>query len=111
MRTKKIGDRSPLRVPAVSAKKTATLPLLIASLKSKGRLMIAKLGKRKQDDGSYQLQYKQIDDAIFAKIYLAAEGTIVVKGGRNGQRRIHRKYVAPDRPKIQAEIEIDKTKG
>ena len=53
MRTKKIGDRSPLRVPAVSAKKTATLPLLIASLKSKGRLMIAKMGKRKQDDGTY----------------------------------------------------------
>ena len=73
--------------------------------------MLAKMGKRKQDDCSYQLQYKQIDDAIFAKIYLAAEGTIVVKGGRIGQRRIHRKYVAPDRPKIQAEIEIDKTKG
>ena len=33
MRTKKIGDRSPLRVPAASAKKSATLPLLIASLK------------------------------------------------------------------------------
>ena len=48
--------------------------------------MLAKMGKRKQDDGSYQLQYKQIDDAIFAKIYLAAEGTIVVKGGRIGQR-------------------------
>ena len=65
MRTKKIGDRSPLRAPAVSAKKTATFPLLIASLKSKGRLMIAKMGKRKQDD-----------DAIFAKIYLSSEGNM-----------------------------------
>ena len=35
--------------------------------------MIAKIGKRKQDNGNYQLLYKQIDDAIFAKIYLAAE--------------------------------------
>ena len=111
MRTKKIGDRSPLRVPAVSAKKTATLPLLIASLKLKGRLMIAKMGKRKQDNGSYQLLYKQIDDAIFAKIYLSSEGTIVVKEGRIGQRLIHRKYGAPDWPKIQAEIEIGKAKG
>ena len=67
MRTKKIGDRSPLRVPAVSAKKTVTFPLLIASLKSKGRVMIAKMGKRKQDNCSYQLLYKMIDDAIFAK--------------------------------------------
>lgn len=73
--------------------------------------MIAKMGKRKQDDGTYQLLYKHVDDAIFAKIYLAADGTTVVKGGRIGQRRIHRKYVAPDRPKIQAEIEIDKAKG
>ena len=81
MRTKKIGDRSPLRVLAVSAKKIATLPVLIASLKSKGRLMIAKLGKRKQDDGSYQLMYKQIDDAIFAKIYLSSEETLLVKEG------------------------------
>ena len=111
MRTKKIGDRSPLRVPAVSAKKTATLPLLISSLKSKGRLIIAKMGKRKQDNGSYQLLYKQIDDAIFAKIYLSSEGTIVVKEGRIGQRLIHRKYGAPDWPKIQAEIEISKAKG
>ena len=111
MRTKKIGDRSPLRVPAVSAKKTATLPLLIASLKLKGRLMIAKMGKRKQDNRSYQLLYKQIDDAIFAKIYLSSEGTIVVKEGRIGQRLIHRKYGAPDWPKIQAEIEINKAKG
>ena len=111
MRTKKIGDRSPLRVLAVSAKKIATLPVLIASLKSKGRLMIAKLGKRKQDDGSYQLMYKQIDDAIFAKIYLSSEGTLVVKEGRIGQRLIHRKYGAPDWPKIQAEIEISKAKG
>ena len=111
MRTKKIGDRSPLRVPAVSAKKTATLHLLIASLKSKGRLMIAKMGKRKQDDGSYQLLYKQVDDAIFAKIYLSSEGTIVVKDGRIGQRLIHRKYDASDWPKIQAEIEISKAKG
>ena len=76
MRTRKIGDRSPLRAPAVSAKKTATLPLLIASLKSKGRLMIAKMGKRKQDDGTYQLLYKQDDDAIFAKIYLSSEGNM-----------------------------------
>jgi hypothetical protein len=111
MRTKKIGDRSPLRVLAVSAKKTATLPLLIASLKSKGRLMIAKMGKRKQDNGNYQLLYKQIGDAIFAKIYLSSEGTIVVKEGRIGQRLIHRKYGAPDWPKIQAEIEISKAKG
>jgi hypothetical protein len=111
MRTKKIGDQSPLRVPAVSAKKIATLPLLIASLKSKGRLMIAKMGKRKQDNGNYQLLYKQIDDAIFAKIYLSSEGTIVVKEGRIGQRLIHRKYGAPDWPKIQAEIEISKAKG
>ena len=111
MRTKKIGDRSPLRVLAVSAKKIATLPVLIASLKSKGRLMIAKLGKRKQDDGSNQLIYKQIDDAIFAKIYLSSEGTLVVKEGRIGQRPIHRKYGAPDWPKIQAEIEISKAKG
>jgi len=111
MRTKKIGDRSPLRVPAVSAIKTATLPLLIASLKSKGRLMIAKMGKRKQDNGSYQLLYKQIDDAIFAKIYLSSEGTVVVKEGRIGKRLIHRKYGAPDWPKIQAEIEISKAKG
>ena len=111
MRTKKIGDRSPLRVPAVSAKKTATLTLLIASLKSKGRLMIAKMGKRKQDDGSYQLLYKQVDDAIFAKIYLSSEGSIVVKDGHIGQRLIHRKYDASDWPKIQAEIEISKAKG
>ena len=111
MRTKKIGDQSPLRAPAVSAKKTATLPRLIASLKSKGRLMIAKMGKRKQDNGNYQLLYKQIDDAIFAKIYLSSEGTIVVKEGRIGQRLIHRKYGAPDWPKILAEIEISKAKG
>ena len=111
MRTKKFGDQSPLRVPAVSAKKTANLPLLIASLKSKGRSMIARMGKRKQDDGSYQLLYKLIDDAIFAKIYLAAEGTIVVKEGRIGRRLIHRKYGAPDCPKIQAEIEISKANG
>ena len=111
MRTEKIGDRSPLRVPAASAKKTATLPLLIASLKSKGRLMIAKMGKRKQENGIYQLLYKQIDDAIFAKIYLSSEATIVVKEGRIGKRLIHRKYGAPDWPKIQAEIEISKAKG
>ena len=73
--------------------------------------MIAKIGKRKQDNGSYQLLYKQIDDAIFAKIYLSSEGTIVVKEGRIGQRLIHRKYGAPDWPKIQAEIEISKAKG
>ena len=73
--------------------------------------MIAKMGKRKQDDGSYQLLYKQDDDAIFAKIYLSSEGTIVVKNGRIGQRLIHRKYDASDWPKIQAEIEISKAKG
>ena len=73
--------------------------------------MVAKMGKRKQDDGTYQLLYKQIDDAIFAKIYLSSEGTIVVKEGRIGQRLIHRKYGAPDWPKIQAEIEISKAKG
>lgn len=72
--------------------------------------MIAKLGKHKQDDGSYQSLYKQIEDAIFAKIYLSSEGTIVVKEGRIGQRLIHRKYGAPDWPKIQAEIEISNTK-
>ena len=38
--------------------------------------MIAKMGKRKQDDGSFQLLYKQIDDAIFAKIYLSSEGNM-----------------------------------
>ena len=73
--------------------------------------MIARMGKRKHDDGSYQLLYKLIDDAIFAKIYLAAEGTIVVKEGRIGRRLIHRKYGAPDWPKIQAEIEISKANG
>ena len=111
MRTKKIGDQSPLRVPAVSAKKIATLPFLIASLKSKGPLMNAKIGKRKQYNGNYQLLYKQMDDAILAKIYLSSEETIVVKEGRIGQRLIHRKYGAPDWHKIQAEIEIRKAKG
>ena len=111
MRTKKIGDQSPLRVPAVSAKKTATLPLLVASLKSKGRSMIAKMGKREQDDGSFQLLNKQIDDAIFAKFYSSSEGSIVVREGRIGQCLIHRKYGAPYWPKIQAEIEISKAKG
>ena len=67
MRTKKIGDQSPLQVPAVSAKKTATLPLLIASLKSKGRSMIARMGKRKQDDGTHQLLCKHVHDAILQK--------------------------------------------
>ena len=104
MRTKKIGDQSPLRVPAVSAKKIATLPFLIASLKSKGRLMIAKIGKRKQDNGSYQLLYKQIDDAIFAKIYLSSEGTIVVKEGRIGQRLIHRNTVRPIGPRSKQRL-------
>ena len=111
MRTKKIGDQSPLRVPAVSAKKIAMLPFLIASLKSKGRLMIAKIGKRKQDNGNYQLLYKQMDDAFSAKIYFSSQGIIVVKEGRIGKRLIHRKYSAPDWPKIQAEIEIIKAKG
>ena len=73
--------------------------------------MIAKMGKRKQDDGSYQLLYKQVDDAIFSKIYLSSEGNIVVKDGRIGQRLIHRKYDVSDWPKIQAEIEISKAKG
>ena len=73
--------------------------------------MISKMGKRKQDNGSYQLLYKQIDDAIFAKICLSSEGTIVVKEGRIGQRLIHRNYGTPDWPKIQAEIEISKAKG
>lgn len=72
--------------------------------------MIAKMGKHKQDNGCYQLLYKQIDDAIFAKIYLSSEGTIIVKEGRIGKRLIHRKYGAPDWPKIQAEIEISKAK-
>ena len=39
--------------------------MLIVSLKSKGHLMIAKMGKHKQDD-----------DAIFAKIYLSSEGNM-----------------------------------
>ena len=73
--------------------------------------MIAKMGKRKQDNSSYQSLYKQIDDAIFAKIYLSSEGTIVVKEGGIGQRLIHRKYGAPDWTKILAEIEISKAKG
>ena len=47
------------------------------------------MGKRKQDDGTYQLLYKPVDDAIFAKIYLSSEGTIVVKESRIGQRLIH----------------------
>ena len=34
-----------------------------------------------------------------------------MKEGRIGQRLIHRKYGAPDWPKIQAEIEISKAKG
>ena len=76
MRTKKIGDQSPLRVPAVSAKKTETLHLLIASLKSKGRSLIAKMGKRKQDDGSFQLLYKQIDDAILQKFTCHQRGLL-----------------------------------
>lgn len=104
MRTKKIGDQSPLRVPAVSAKKIATLPFLIASLKSKGRLMIARIGKRKQDNGNYQLLYKQIDDAIFAKIYLSSEGTVVAKEGRIGKRLIHRKYGAPIGPRSKQRL-------
>jgi hypothetical protein len=79
MRTKKIGDRSPLRAPAVSAKKTATLPLLIASLKSKGRLIIAKMGKRKQDDGTYQLLYKHVDDAILQKFTCHQRGLSLSK--------------------------------
>ena len=79
MRTKKIGDQSPLRVPAVSAKKIATLPFLIASLKSKGRLMIA-------------------------KICLSSEGTIVVKEGRIGKRLIHRKYGAPIGPRSKQRL-------
>ena len=73
--------------------------------------MIAKMGKRKQDNGTYQLLYKQIDDAIFAKIYLSSEGTIVAKEGRIGQRLIYRKYGVPDWHKIQSEIEISKAKG
>jgi hypothetical protein len=55
MRSKKIGVLSLSRVPAFSAKNTTALPLLIASLKSKGRSMIAKLSKRNQDVGCYQL--------------------------------------------------------
>ena len=34
-----------------------------------------------------------------------------MKEGRIGQRLIHKKYGAPDWPKIQAEIEISKAKG
>jgi hypothetical protein len=33
-------------------------------LKSKGRLIIAKMGKRKRDDGIYQLLCKHVHDAI-----------------------------------------------
>ena len=73
--------------------------------------MIAKMGKRKQDDGTYQLLYKHVDGAIFARIYLSSEGTIVVKEGRIGQRLINGKRGALDWPKIQAEIEISKAKG
>ena len=73
--------------------------------------MIARMGKRKQDDGTQQLLYNHVDDAIFAKIYVSPEGTIVVKEGRIGQRLIHGKYGAPDWPKIQAEIEMSKAKG
>ena len=69
------------------------------------------MGKRKQDDGTHQLLCKHVHDAIFAKIYLSSEGTIVVKEGRIGQRLIRGKYGAPDWPKIQAEIEISKSKG
>jgi len=69
------------------------------------------MGKRKQDDGTYQLLCKHVHDAIFAKIYLSSEGTIVVKEGRIGQRLINGKRGAPDWPKIQAEIEISKAKG
>jgi len=111
MRPKKIGVLSPSRVPAFSAKNTTALPLLIASLKSKGRSMIAKLSKRNQDVGCYQLLYKQVNDAIFAKIYLASEGIIVVKEGRVGQRLVHQKHDASEWPKIQAEIEISRAKG
>jgi len=61
--------------------------------------MIAKLGKRKQDERSYQLLYKQIDDAIFAQIYLSSEEAIVVKEGRIGQRLIYKNKVRPIGPR------------
>ena len=111
MRPKKIGVRSPLRVPAVSAKKTVSMTLLIDSLKSKGKSLIAKMVRRHQDEGCYQLLYKQVDDEIFVKIYLASDNIIVVKDGCVGQRLMHRKYNATERPRIQAEIEINKAKG
>ena len=111
MRPKKIGVRSPLRVPAVSAKKTVSMTLLIDSLKSKGKSLIAKMVRRHQDEGCYQLLYKQVDDEIFVKIYLASDDIIVVKDGCVGQRLMHWKYNATERPRIQAEIEINKAKG
>ena len=89
MRPKKIGVRSPLRVPSVSAKKTATLTHLMDSLKSKGTSMIAKVRRRDQRQGCYQLLSKQADDVIYVKIYLASENVIIVKDGRVGERLIH----------------------
>ena len=68
------------------------------------------MGKRKQDDGTYQLLCKHVHDAIFAKIYFSSEGAIVMKEGCIGQRLIHGERGAPDWPKIQAEIEISKAK-
>ena len=87
------------------------MTLLIDSLKSKGKSLIAKMVRRHQDEGCYQLLYKQVDDEIFVKIYLASDDIIVVKDGCVGQRLMHWKYNATERPRIQAEIEINKAKG
>ena len=66
--------------------------------------MIARIGKRKQDNGNYQLLYKQIDDAIFANIYFSSEGTVVVKERRICKRLIHRKYGAPIGPRSKQRL-------
>ena len=95
----------------MSAKKTVTLTHLIDSLQSKGTSMIAKVIWRDQHQGCYQLLYKQVDDAIYVKIYLASQNVIIVNDGRVGERLIHQKYKASERPRIQAEIEINKAKG
>ena len=73
--------------------------------------MIAKVIRRDQHQGCYQLLYKQVDDAIYVKIYLASQNVIIVNDGRVGERLIHQKYKASERPRIQAEIEINKAKG
>ena len=65
--------------------------------------MIAKMGKRKQDDSSYQLLYKQIDD-LFCKDLLVIRGDYRRERGRIGQRLIHRKYGAPIGPRSKQRL-------